>query len=87
MSTGKCWTLKMSKEDQTTPGPNYEIQHMKGRVKMKRLMTAPNASTVAAAVAACLFLLVILVSHLGLGLGLRDSNWIAGSQIRQKFGV
>ena len=28
MSTGKCWTLKMSKEDQTTPGPNYEIQHM-----------------------------------------------------------
>ena len=24
ISTGKCWTLKMSKEDETTPGPIYD---------------------------------------------------------------
>ena len=24
MTRGKCWTLKITKEDQTTPGPVYE---------------------------------------------------------------
>ena len=28
MSTGKCWTLKMSKEDETTPGPAYNTQYL-----------------------------------------------------------
>ena len=28
MSTGKKWTLKMSKADETTPGPVYDTQHL-----------------------------------------------------------
>ena len=28
MTRGKCWTLKITKEDQTTPGPVYETQHL-----------------------------------------------------------
>ena len=29
MSTGKKWTLKMSKEDETTPGPAYQTQYLR----------------------------------------------------------
>ena len=29
MSTGKCWTLKLSKEDETTPGPVYQTQYLR----------------------------------------------------------
>ena len=29
MSTGKTWTLKMSKEDETTPGPVYQTQYLR----------------------------------------------------------
>lgn len=29
MSTGKKWTLKMSKEDETTPGPAYDTQYLR----------------------------------------------------------
>lgn len=25
---GKCWTLKMDKEDETTPGPIYDTQYL-----------------------------------------------------------
>lgn len=28
MTRGKCWTLKITKEDETTPGPVYETQHL-----------------------------------------------------------
>lgn len=28
MTTGKRWTLKMSKEDETTPGPVYQTQYL-----------------------------------------------------------
>ena len=28
-TTGKCWTLKMSKEDETTPGPVYSTQYLR----------------------------------------------------------
>ena len=25
---GKCWTLKMDKQDETTPGPVYDTQYL-----------------------------------------------------------
>ena len=28
MTRGKCWTLKITKNDETTPGPVYETQHL-----------------------------------------------------------
>ena len=28
ISTGKCWTLKTSKRDETNPGPIYETQYL-----------------------------------------------------------
>ena len=38
MTTGKKWTLKMSKEDETTPGPVYETQLL-GSIQKKAQMT------------------------------------------------
>ena len=29
MSTGKKWTLKLTKEDETTPGPVYQTQYLR----------------------------------------------------------
>ena len=28
ITKGKCWTLKMSKDDETTPGPVYDTQYL-----------------------------------------------------------
>jgi len=28
MSSGKCWTLHLEKEDETTPGPAYSTQYL-----------------------------------------------------------
>ena len=33
MTRGKCWTLKITKNDQTTPGPVYETQHLNSMSK------------------------------------------------------
>lgn len=38
MSTGKKWTLKMSKDDETTPGPAYDTQYL-GSITKKVEMT------------------------------------------------
>ena len=29
ITSGKCWTLKMAKEDETTPGPVYQTQYLR----------------------------------------------------------
>ena len=28
ISSGRCWTLKTSKKDETTPGPIYDTQYL-----------------------------------------------------------
>ena len=33
MSTGKTWTLKLSKDDETTPGPAYQTQYLHSMAK------------------------------------------------------
>ena len=33
ISSGKCWTLKMDKEDETTPGPVYQTQYLRSIAK------------------------------------------------------
>ena len=33
ITSGKCWTLKMAKEDETTPGPAYQTQYLRSIAK------------------------------------------------------
>ena len=33
ITSGKCWTLKISKQDETTPGPAYQTQYLRSIAK------------------------------------------------------
>lgn len=44
MTTGKTWTLKDSKEDQTTPGPVYQTQYLQS-VHYKCANTEPKKNS------------------------------------------